>query len=122
MINCKKILLFVITLGVLFLFMSCAKEVTVENCNFNFEDLKYEVSFEDEILPNDKIAKQYADLILENSLQKDLSDYKITNVKLDPENGVWVIYYGVDAETLGGDINIALSRKNGEVLKIWFGE
>lgn len=101
---------------------SSEKNISVENYRFDLDDLKDEASFEGEILPNDKIAKQYADLIFVNSLQKDLSDYKITNIALDLENGVWVIHYAIDAEAIGGAISIALSRKNGEVLKIWFGE
>lgn len=95
---------------------------TIESYNFDLPSLTNEAAYNGDIVVNAESAKQYANTILKETLEKDLNEYKVVNVMYDSNNNVWVINYGIDEETVGGDISIAISKKTGEVLKIWFGE
>lgn len=74
------------------------------------------------VIPNKKVAKEYGNLILTNTLQKNLEDYKVVNVDFNSEKKLWIVNYSKGKMTLGGDISIEISKKNGKVKHIEFGE
>lgn len=75
-----------------------------------------------DVIPNKKVAKEYGNLILTNTLQKNLKDYKVVNVDYNSEKNLWIVNYSIDEMTLGGDVSIEISKKNGKVNYIKFGE
>ena len=75
-----------------------------------------------DVIPNKKVAKEYGNLILTNTLQKNIKDYKVVNVDYNSEKNLWIVNYSIDEMTLGGDISIEISKKNGKVNHIEFGE
>ena len=75
-----------------------------------------------DVVPNKKVAKEYGNLIMTNTLQKNLKDYKVVNVDFNSEKNLYIINYSIDEMTLGGDISIEISKKNGKVNYIKFGE
>lgn len=75
-----------------------------------------------DVIPNKKVAKEYGNLILTNTLQKNLKDYKVVNVDFNSEKNLCIVNYSIDEMTLGGDISIEISKKNGKVNYIEFGE
>lgn len=75
-----------------------------------------------DVIPNKKVAKEYGNLIMTNTLQKKLKDYKVVNVDFNSEKNLYIINYSIDEMTLGGDISIEISKKNGKVNYIKFGE
>lgn len=77
---------------------------------------------EEIIIPDKTIALEYSNMILEKVLKKDINEYKEVDINYDSKKGVWILTYGLGKEILGGDINIAIDKKTGEVLLIWSGE
>lgn len=61
-------------------------------------------------------------MILEKVLKKDINEHKEVYINYDSKKEVWILTYSLGKETLGGDINIAIDKKTGEVLLIWLGE
>ena len=95
---------------------------STENEELNLNTLKDEASYSGNIIQDEITAEKYADVIFTHTLQKKLNDYKVKHINFYPKNNIWVVSYGVDENTIGGDTNIVLSASTGEVLKIWFGE
>lgn len=126
MVKLKKVLSMVLVLGMLGTLASCKKNDTdtpsITGCRFDQASLNGEASYDGDVIKDQTAAKAYADLIIEKTLDKTLSHYKDIGIAFDSDNGIWVVSYGIDEDTLGGDIRVAFSKKTGEVLKIWFGE
>ena len=61
-------------------------------------------------------------MILEKILEKDINEYKEVNISYDTKKEIWVLTYSLGKETLGGDVNVAIEKKRGEILLIWLGE
>lgn len=78
-------------------------------------------SYKGDIINDESMAKEYANLIMANTLQKNIKDYKVVDVSFD-NNDLWIVNYCMDEQTLGGDISIMISRKDGKITKILFGE
>lgn len=95
---------------------------TIVKESFEFKTLENESYFNDDIIMDEVTAKKYADLVFVNTLKKDLNNYKACNTTFYEANKIWVITYGINYETVGGDISIVLSAETGEILKISFGE
>ena len=55
-------------------------------------------------------------------MKKDINEYKNVFINYDAKKEVWLLTYTPGKEILGGDINIAIYKKTGEIKKIWFGE
>ena len=75
-----------------------------------------------DIIPDAKTAKKYADLIWKNT--PELSSFKyFGGVAYYPKNKIWEVWYSPSSELMcGGDVEIAISQKTGEVLGIYYGE
>ena len=101
---------------------SLQKNYSIKDCEINLESLENEHSFNGEIISNEKIAKEFSDIVIESVLNKNLDDYEIVNIAFDSNNNVWVLSYLINNETLGGGINVALSKADGKIINIWFDE
>ena len=55
---------------------------------------------------------------------KEAQRYVPLSVFYDDQDEIWVVSFGEDSRqnTLGGDCSIAMQKKDGKVLRIWFGE
>lgn len=130
----KKILLAMFILGTV-TFVGCSSEVREKESmqqilktdnSYTFDANKIRQSGAgingEEIIIDKTIALEYSNMILEKVLKKDINEYKEVNINYDSKKEVWILTYGWEEETLGGDINIAIDKKTGEVLLIWSGE
>ena len=109
--------------------VSCQKNTKIDNseeivANVDFNSFSFdgEATYNDDIIKDAKTAKEYANIIITNTLKKDLKQYKEVTISYDSNDSIWIINYCIDYETVGGDISIAISKKTGEIKKIWFGE
>ena len=129
MFNYKKLALFLVFI-MLFAFVSCNKESNAtkiyETEESNSSNNTREYSYIDgvymgDVVTDEKTAKEYSDIILKNTLDKDLEKYEKVSIALTPDN-YWVVNYVFDGLTLGGGITVTISKNTGEVIGIVFGE
>lgn len=129
----KIIILFILLIGGgLIMFTSCNKNSNVnESGNLDAQNeselcdsyvSSENTAYDYDIIPNADVAKQYANIVFKEALKRDLDKYKIVKVSFDSANNIWIVNYWVDEQTLGGDINIEIFKKTGEIKKIWAGE
>jgi hypothetical protein len=90
--------------------------------SMDYNDFLTDIVYDEDIIPNENIALKYADFIFENTLGKNIDDYKNINVYYDAKNEIWLVNYSIDVNTVGGDTSIAISKKTGEIVNISFGE
>ena len=81
-----------------------------------------ETLFDSDVIPNKDIAVEYAKIIMSGTLKKDINNYKVIDVVFDKNQGIWNFNFCIDRDTIGGNIDIILSQKTGEVKLICFGE
>ena len=77
------------------------------------------------VIPDEKTALKIAKAIFDGmEKSKEVQKYVPQSVFYDNQDEVWVISFWKNSNqtTLGGDCNIALQKKDGKVLRIWFGE
>lgn len=98
------------------------KDLSNLNKSINKTENYNEGTYTGNIIKNNSVAKKYANMIMRNTLKQKLEDYKKVDVSLDKNQNIWIVNYSVDEQTVGGDITIEISKKNGEVNKISFGE
>ena len=129
MFNRTKIITFV-SLMLIIMLTSCSNS-SVDDKNKDLSDLNKSINktenynegtYTGNIIKNNSVAKKYANMIMRNTLKQNLEDYKKVDVSFDENQNIWIVNYFVDEQTLGGDITIEISKKNGEVSKISFGE
>ena len=129
MFNRTKIITFV-SLMLIIMLTSCSNS-SVDDKNKDLSDLNKSINktenynegtYTGNIIKNNSVAKKYANMIMRNTLKQNLEDYKKVDVSLDENQNIWIVNYSVDEQTLGSDITIEISKKNGEVSKISFGE
>lgn len=100
-----------------------SKEILVETTGFVCQTLdNQEVSYNGNIINDKNTAEEYANLILSKTLQKNIEDYKVVDVSFDSNKNIWIVNYLVDEYTLGGDVVVKISRNDGKVKEIRFGE
>ncbi|MGN1131314.1 MAG: NTF2 fold immunity protein [Ruminococcus sp.] len=127
MFNIKKITVIISLLSAVVMLSACQSstnnEVTTETTTSVQQSvLNNDGSFSGDIINDESTAREYADLILTNTLQKNKNDYKEIDVSFDKNHNLWIVHYSIDELTLGGDIRIEISKENGKVNKIIFGE
>lgn len=56
--------------------------------------------------------------------RNDMSDLTPTLVFYDEQDEIWIVSFSKESaeHTVGGDCSIAIQKKDGKVLRIWFGE
>ena len=77
------------------------------------------------IIPNEKVALRVAETIFDGMKKSEaVQDYVAQSVFYDNQDEIWIVTFwnNSDQTTLGGDCNIAIQKKDGKVLRIWFGE
>lgn len=130
MLNFKKLATILCLISAIVMLTACesktndedATETTTTTTSINQSAQYADGLYIGDVIPNKKVAKEYGNLILTNALQKNLKDYKVVNVDFNNEKNLWIVNYSIDEMTLGGDISIEISKKNGKVNYIKFGE
>ena len=77
------------------------------------------------VIPNEKVALKIAKAIFDGmEKSKEAQRYVPLSVFYDDQDEIWVVSFGKDSRqnTLGGGCSIAMQKKDGKVLRIWFGE
>lgn len=77
------------------------------------------------VIPDEETALKIAKAIFDGmEKSKDAQKYVPQSVFYDNQDEIWIVSFGENSNqlTLGGDCNIALQKKDGKVLRIWFGE
>lgn len=80
---------------------------------------------EKEVIPDEETALKIAKAIFDGMTKsKEMQEYVPQSVFYDNQDEVWIVSFWNNSEqlALGGDCNIALQKKDGKVLRIWFGE
>lgn len=85
-------------------------------------------TYQQDVIPDKDTAVKIATQIF-NGMEKnsDMEKYVPQSVFYDEIDGIWIVSFWEKKEdsemlTVGDDCSIALKRKNGQVLRIWFGE
>lgn len=88
-------------------------------------------SYQGDVIPDKKTAIAMATVILENTTPTSIIESKEPfHVFYDEEDEFWVVSFMQPIEringhwvaVLGGECSIAMRKKDGQVLKIWFSE
>ena len=77
------------------------------------------------VIPNADTALSIAEAIFDGMKKSEKAQgYVPQNVFYDEEDEIWIVSFWGDSkkDNLGGDCSIALQKKDGKVLRIWFGE
>lgn len=130
MLNFRKLTTIFCMISVIVMLTSCESktnnedttETTTTATSINQSESYADGLYIGDVIPNKKVAKEYGNLIMTNTLQKNLKNYKVVNVDFNNEKNLWIVNYSIDKMTLGGDISIEISKKNGKVNYIEFGE
>lgn len=130
MLNFKKLATIFCMISVIVMLTACeskannedTKETTTTTTSINQSESYADGLYIGDVIPNKKVAKEYGNLIMTNTLQKNLKNYKVVNVDFNNEKNLWIVNYSIDEMNLGGDISIEISKKNGKVNYIEFGE
>ena len=128
----KKFVLIVLTLTMLLCSACGANEeeddmITYETGIFHDKNWNETVGTysEELVIPNAETALSIAKAIF-NGMEKseDAQGYVPQNVFYDEEDEIWIVSFWDNSkqDNLGGDCSIAMQKKDGKVLRIWFGE
>lgn len=77
------------------------------------------------VIPDEETALKIAKAIFDGmEKSKDAKEYVLQSVFYDNQDEIWIVSFGKNSNhiMLGGDCNIAMQKKDGKVLRIWFGE
>lgn len=77
------------------------------------------------VIPDEETALKVAEAIFDGmEKSRDAQEYVPQSVFYDNQDGIWIVSFWKDSDqiTLGGDCSIAIQKKDGKVLRIWFGE
>ena len=117
----SNVILLVLLLIVTLLF-SCKNNDKNIKSSFR-ENVQYNHSSADSMIPDAVTAVKYADAYMVDTLEKDLSEYILYGVNFDFDgNENWNVLYLPNEVCLGGDITIELSEVTGEVVSVLLGE
>lgn len=82
-------------------------------------------TYQGDAIPNKETAIAVANQIFLNmEKSKTSQEYTPQSVFYDQQDEVWIVSFwnGADTMTVGGDCSIAIQKKDGKILRIWFGE
>lgn len=77
------------------------------------------------VIPNEETAVKIATAIFDGmEKNKDSQKYVPQFVFFDNQDDIWIVSFWEKSNqtVLGGNCNIAMQKKDGKVLRIWFGE
>lgn len=127
----KKIIIAILILIISLSFVACNNKK--ENTNMKYEEgIFYDKNWNEEIgTYTNNIVSTKEDAIniavsIYNGMKKskEMSNLVPNSVFYDTQDEIWIINFKNpnSRKTVGGDCNIALQKKDGKVLRIWFGE
>ena len=125
----KKIGIMVIAILGMILCLSCSlkgKRV-VEFEAGSYFDKNWEESigtYKGAVIPDKDTAMNVAISIFDGmSKSEEVAEYVVQSIFYDEQDEIWIVSFWKDSENLiGGDCSIALQKKDGKVIRIWFGE
>ena len=82
-------------------------------------------TYSDAAVPNKETAIKIAQAIFDGMKKSNEEQkYILQSVFYDEQDEIWIVSFGDNSSQiiLGGDCSIAIQRKDGKVLRIWFGE
>ena len=82
-------------------------------------------TYSDVAVPNKETAIKIAQAIFDGmEKSNEEQKYILQSVFYDKQDEIWIVSFGDNSSQiiLGGDCSIAIQRKDGKVLRIWFGE
>lgn len=125
--NCKRIILVCGLLIGVIMVTSCKSSINKEKEVNTTNVVRQAIDYKDgayigDIIKDENVAKEYANFIMCNTLQRKIKDYKVIDVSLDANHEMWIVHYSVEEMILGGDVRIEISKKDGRVNEILFGE
>ena len=76
------------------------------------------------VIPDKDTAMNVAISIFDGmSKSEEVAEYVVQSIFYDEQDEIWIVSFWKDSENLmGGDCSIALQKKDGKVIRIWFGE
>ncbi len=128
----KKLIFLFITLLSITLFSACGNDKK-ENDMVKYESgIYYDKNWDEtvgtyteSVIPDKDTALEVATVIF-NGMDKSrgAKEYVPKSVFYDDQDEIWIVSFGKDSDEiiLGGDCSIAIQKKDGKVLRIWFGE
>ncbi|MBQ7475097.1 MAG: hypothetical protein IJS78_04160 [Clostridia bacterium] len=126
----NKLLIFFAILFLLF-FSGCKVEnrggekVAIESGIFHDKNWNESIgTYQMDAVPNGDTAIKICSAIFDAMEKKtDYNNLTVRSVFFDEQDKIWIVNFGKsDPSVVGGDCSIAIKQKNGEVLRIWFGE
>ncbi len=129
----KKNLIFLfITLLIITLFSACGNGKKENNMVKYESGIYYDKDWNETVgtytesaIPDKDTALEVATAIF-NGMDKSrgAKEYVPKSVFFDYQDEVWIVSFGKGSDEfiLGGDCSIAIQKKDGKVLRIWFGE
>lgn len=82
-------------------------------------------TYQNDVIPNKDVALNVAVQIFEGMQKSDnMQSYVPQSIFFDEEDNVWVVSFWEQSKEpmLGGGCSIAIQKKDGKILRIWFGE
>ena len=98
--------------------------ITHEACE-NWDESNPSDFLQVDLIPTEESAIAVANAIVQNAVgEQEWKKFYLANVWEDVDNGVWIISFDPrndDSDTLitGGRVNIAISRHDAQVVKMW---
>ena len=76
------------------------------------------------VIPDKDTAMNVAISIFDGmSKSEEVAEYVVQSIFYDEQDEIWIVSFWKDSENIiGGDCSIALQKKDGKVIRIWFGE
>ena len=128
----KKLVLILILAFAVILFSSCnSKGMKNDMVNYEvgaYHDKNWDEtigSYQGEVIPDKETALEMAKAIFNGMEKSKESQHFIPqSIFFDEKDEIWIVSFGKDSNEiiLGGDCSIAMQKKDGKVLRIWFGE
>ena len=125
----KKIGIMVIAILGMILCLSCSQkgERVVEFETGSYFDKNWDESigtYKGAVIPDKDTAMNMAISIFDGmSKSEEVAEYVVQSIFYDEQDEIWIVSFWKDSENIiGGDCSIALQKKDGKVIRIWFGE
>lgn len=128
----KKVFILIITIMIITSFSACKyngkenKMVTYETGIYHDKSWNETVgTYSNPVVPDKETALKIAETVF-NGMTKnnETQEYVAQSIFYDEQDEIWIISFWKDSDQniLGGECNIAIQKKDGKILRIWFGE
>ena len=125
----KKIIL--IVCSALIIFSGCAKQDSNQKLS-ELHDVYFATSSNGDYLDlenggvewemNGEMALEIGNAVLESIYGAEIAEYDAYSVCYIEKKEVYLVIRSLGKDVLGGCFTVAISKKNGEILKVWSGE